>query len=111
MAHLLAELLVLCVRFGSPRREWSDRLVMRRVLASPEFAEVGPGGLAVEREFTDGDEAVMFKHLARGRIVQRDSRAQPAESVLGGGEFAHLAHRRCGQSLPRGLLRDPVSQL
>ena len=84
---------------------------MRRVLASPELADVGHGWLAVERERTSGDESVVFKHLARGRIVQRDPRAQPGESVLCGGEFAHLAHRRCGQSLPRGLLRNPVSQL
>ena len=32
----------------------------------------------------------MFKHLARGRIVLRDPRAQPAESVLCGGELARL---------------------
>ena len=69
---------------------------MRRVLASPELADVGHGWLAVERELTDGDESVVFKHLARGWIVQRDPRAQPGESVLCGGELAHLAHRRCG---------------
>src|SRR5437764_484974 len=80
-------------------------------VASPELANVGHGWFAVERELTDGDEVVVFKHLARGRIVQCDPRAQPAESVLGGGELAHLAHRRCGQPLPRDLLRDPVSQL
>ena len=84
---------------------------MRRVLVSPELADVGHGWLAVERERTYGDESVVCKHLARGRIVQRDPRAQPGESVLCGGELAHLAHRRCGQSLPRGLLRNPVPQL
>ena len=72
------------------------RLVMRRVLVSPELADVGHGWLAVERERTSGDESVVFKHLARGRIVQRDPRAQPGESVLCGGKLAHLAHRRCG---------------
>src|SRR5450759_459477 len=77
-------------------------------VASPELADVGPGWFAVERELTNGDKAVVFKHLARGRIVQRDPRMQPGESVLCGGELAHLTHRRCGQPLPSGPLPDPV---
>jgi hypothetical protein len=44
-------------------------------VASPELANVGHGWLAVERELTDGDESIVFKHLARGRIVQCDPRA------------------------------------
>src|SRR3989440_1838531 len=106
----MREILVLCVTFGYTRREWSYGWSCGECVASPELADVGHGWLAVERERTSSDESVMFKHLARGRIVQRDPRAQPAESVLCGGELAHLAHRRCGQSLPRGLLRNPVSQ-
>ena len=67
-----------------------------RAEASAELADEGRGGLAVERQLTDGDEPVVFKYLARGRIAQRDPRAQPGESVLCGGELAHLTHRRCG---------------
>ena len=37
--------------------------------ASLEFADVGHGWLAVERELADGDKSVVFKHLARGWIV------------------------------------------